>query len=49
MGMKQYAKSDIAPKFATAAQMEINRAGAKVAKMERMKKESGEKKSKKKK
>jgi|AP59_1055472.scaffolds.fasta_scaffold197640_2 hypothetical protein len=48
MGMKQYAKSDIAPKFATAAQMEINRAGAKVANMERMKK-GGEKKSKKKK
>lgn len=46
--MKQYAKSDIAPKFATAAQMEINRAGAKVANMERMKK-GGEKKSKKKK
>ena len=43
--MKQYAKSDIAPKFATAAQMEINRAGAKVANMERMKK-GGEKKSK---
>lgn len=48
MRMKQYAKSDIAPKFATAAQMEINRAGAKVANMERMKK-GGEKKSKKKK
>ena len=43
--MKQYAKSNIAPKFATSAQMEINRAGAKVANMERMKK-GGEKKSK---
>jgi|TARA_R100001530_G_scaffold107467_1_gene75142 hypothetical protein len=48
MGMKNYAKSSIAPRFATRAQMEINRAGARVADMEKMKK-GGEKKSKKKK
>ena len=47
MGMKSYQKYNIAPRFATRAQMEINRAGAKVVDMEKMKK-GGEKKSKKK-
>jgi hypothetical protein len=48
MGMKQYAKSDIQPnKYATKAQLAIDKAGEKVADMERMKK-GGDSKTKKK-